>query len=336
MREEIRNRLIGSVRGKRPPHALILAGMDTAGAYLLARDTAAAFCTGEADPGKLGSCPDFRETAGEALSVKQAREIISDLSMTGVQGKDRCVLIRDAHRMSAAVQNTLLKIIEEPPDGVLLLLTGNETGILQTIRSRCMIVRIGGEEPERIRQELIRQGKPERLATLCAGLSDGIYGDAVRFSQEEYLEFRTGALRALEGILFGTAPFQEIRALVSVAGGSDGSESNPEEDADGQGKKKKKKPDIGRTQDLLNIWQSVFRDALWFGAMEEGGEPGAEGILNRDAEGLVRNVSARLPSKTIQSIIEMLLNAQETLSNGGYPTAVLDALTADIIRRETV
>lgn len=336
MREAIRERLIRCVRGNRPPHALILAGLDTAGAYLLARETASAFCFNGTNPGELKNCPDFQEADGGTVSMEQAREIISELAMTSVQGKSRCILIQNAHRMSILVQNTFLKIIEEPPDHTLLILTGNETGILQTIRSRCMIIRIGGEEPKQIRQELIRQGKTEQIADLCSRISDGIYGDAVRFANQDFLEFRAEAVRFFEKMLFETVPFQEIRSLISVSGGVDGSEKNEGEDSESQGKKKRKKPDIGRMQDLLNIWQTILRDALYVQIMRESGYSGNSRTINQDLSELVCRISACLPSKTIQSIIEMLLKAQESLANGAYPTTVLDVLAADIIGREKV
>ena len=338
MREDLQRKLIHSVRGNRPPHALILAGLDIEGAYRIAKATAAVYCMGTEDVTELTSCPDYQEVIGAALTVERARELITGLTMTSVHGKNRCILIRDAHQMSMLTQNTLLKVIEEPPDRTLLLFVGNEIGIIQTIRSRCMIFRIGGEDPEEIRRELMKQGKSADTAALCARVSDGILGDAIRFADPEYLEFRTSAVHLLEDVLFGILPFQKMRTLITVSGGADEMEldTEPSEDGNEEKRKKKKKPDSGKTQDLLNIWQSILRDALCKRIMEEGGFNPAGMIMNQDASELIQRISVGLPSRGIQSIIEMLLRAQEKLTGGAYPTMVLDALAADLSKREKV
>ncbi len=340
MRERIQNRLLNSIHGNRPPHALLLAGLDSAGAYLLAKTVASEFCLGKGNRKNLYACPDYQEADGTTLNVEQARELAGSLTMSGVQGKNRCILIQNAHRMTVLVQNTLLKVIEEPPDCTLLILTGNETGILQTIRSRCMIVRIGGDEPKLVKEELMRSGKPAETAELCAKISDGIYGDALRYADPEYLEFREHALQILEEVIFQAAPFSEIRSIITVSGGSGGIEDTQETEVADNGteekRKKKKKPDLGKAQDLINIWQCILRDALCMNIMQADGTKRNLAVLNSDAMRLIQRISVSLPSKGIQSIIEILLKAQEKLAGGANPAMVLDAVVAELCKRETV
>jgi hypothetical protein len=59
-------------------------------------------------------------------------------------------------------------------------------------------------------------------------------------------------------------------------------------------------------------------------------------VLNSDAMRLIQRISVSLPSKGIQSIIEILLKAQEKLAGGANPAMVLDAVVAELCKRETV
>ena len=70
-------------------------------------------------------------------------EVIEELGRSSFSGGKRSVLLLNAHEIDPATQNVLLKTIEEPPDGVLFLLTGNDAGILPTILSRCATVLCG-------------------------------------------------------------------------------------------------------------------------------------------------------------------------------------------------
>lgn len=53
-------------------------------------------------------------------------EVIEELGRSSFSGGKRSVLLLNAHEIDPATQNVLLKTIEEPPDGVLFLLTGND------------------------------------------------------------------------------------------------------------------------------------------------------------------------------------------------------------------
>lgn len=66
-------------------------------------------------------------------------------------------------------QNALLKTLEEPPPGtVLILVTSNEARLLPTIRSRCQRVRFGLLDPDAMRQWLARATLPEGVDARAA------------------------------------------------------------------------------------------------------------------------------------------------------------------------
>ena len=59
------------------------------------------------------------------------------------------VVIKDADTMTLRAQNRLLKTLEEPFEGtVMILLSENRENLLETIKSRCVLYRIEGEKQE--------------------------------------------------------------------------------------------------------------------------------------------------------------------------------------------
>jgi DNA polymerase III subunit delta' len=93
--------------------------------------------------------------------------------------------------------NSLLKILEEPPDYAhILLLAENPGELLPTIRSRSSIFRLGALPPEQIEAVLAerrKDWKPKQRA-LVARLAEGAVGQALGFDLEGYLASRQDAL----------------------------------------------------------------------------------------------------------------------------------------------
>jgi DNA polymerase-3 subunit delta' len=75
------------------------------------------------------------------IKINSIREIKKFLSLDYSDIKFRIILISNAHLMNEAAQNALLKNLEEPPEGVIFILTTPFPALLrETIRSRCWIV----------------------------------------------------------------------------------------------------------------------------------------------------------------------------------------------------
>ena len=93
---------------------------------------------------RAGSHPDFitveRLEKKRDISVDQIREVLSFLSLSGMESEKRVVLIDDAETMNIQAANALLKGLEEPSPGSLLLIVCHDLMRLPaTIRSRCML-----------------------------------------------------------------------------------------------------------------------------------------------------------------------------------------------------
>jgi len=77
----------------------------------------------------------------EVIKVAQIRNIKTFLGQKSINSEKKIVLIIDAHLLNEAASNCLLKTLEEPSNGIFILLTTKLNLILDTIISRCHIVR---------------------------------------------------------------------------------------------------------------------------------------------------------------------------------------------------
>lgn len=89
-----------------------------------------------------GKHPDFIEIdAASHTGVDNVRQIIDSAALLPVMGHKKIYLVDEAHMLSKAAFNALLKILEEPPASALFILaTTDPQKIIDTVRSRCFQV----------------------------------------------------------------------------------------------------------------------------------------------------------------------------------------------------
>jgi len=81
------------------------------------------------------------KSGSEIIKIAQIRNIKTFLSQKSINSEIKIVLIIDAHLLNEAASNCLLKTLEEPSNGIFILLTSKLNLLLDTIISRCQIVR---------------------------------------------------------------------------------------------------------------------------------------------------------------------------------------------------
>ena len=81
------------------------------------------------------------KSGSEIIKIAQIRNIKTFLGQKSINSEKKIVLIIDAHLLNEAASNCLLKTLEEPNNGIFILLTSKLTLLLDTIISRCQIVR---------------------------------------------------------------------------------------------------------------------------------------------------------------------------------------------------
>jgi len=81
------------------------------------------------------------KSGSEIIKISQIRNIKTFLGQKSINSEKKIVLIIDAHLLNEAASNCLLKTLEEPSNGIFILLTSKFNLLLDTIISRCQIVR---------------------------------------------------------------------------------------------------------------------------------------------------------------------------------------------------
>ena len=81
------------------------------------------------------------------IYVDQIRDVAADAVVLPNEAECKVYIIRDADTMNAAAQNALRTVLEEPPRFVsFLLVAASASALLETVRSRCVTVHVGGED----------------------------------------------------------------------------------------------------------------------------------------------------------------------------------------------
>ena len=290
------------------PHAVFLVGPAGSGKKEYARQAASLYLLGREDVEKLRECPFFQELPDYA--IKTVRACCEELNRQVFGQGRRCLLIPDAHKLTPQTQNALLKTLEEPPEEALLILTGNEQAVLPTIRSRCMLVRVGTEDRDKVAARLVSRGVAPDRAELAAALSDGVPSLAERYAGEEYMTFRSQALPLVEEALFGVSPFSKAANLLERRE---------------EGKKRVGKDALA---DFIDILLSLLRDAL---LLQLGGGQ----VRNLDQQSLENRMAGHFTTAQIQCMIAEALEKRRVLTEfGGSAGALLDGLLVSLRKWE--
>jgi DNA polymerase-3 subunit delta' len=209
-------RLWAAARAGRLPHGLLFEGRAGIGKFAAAKWFAAG-CLCARGPGEpCGSCGPCRRVASggaeanhpdlfvidplaeeeEQIKVGRIAARGSDedaggrasleafLGLRAHEAKLRPVLVRESHRMNVAAQNALLKTLEEPrPGTVLVLETHKSAGLLATIKSRCIRIRFDAPTHAQCVEVLLRAGLAGEEARVLARLADGAPGVALALAR---------------------------------------------------------------------------------------------------------------------------------------------------------
>ena len=81
------------------------------------------------------------KNGSEIIKIAQIRNIKNFLGQKSINSEKKIVLINNAHLLNEAASNCLLKTLEEPSNGIFILLTSKLNLLLDTIISRCQIIR---------------------------------------------------------------------------------------------------------------------------------------------------------------------------------------------------
>lgn len=174
------------------------------------------------DPLLFASHPDFVTFPPDGplrqLSIPQMRQLKESAQYKPSRGSRRVFLIDHVDRAGDQAAASLLKILEEPPDHLILIMTAeNAYDLLPTIRSRAAPIYFTPLSEEEMRSFVQARNldDPDRRIALAAGSP----GAAMSLDLEQY-DRRRAAMVALLRVAAGAAPFGEwMKHSESIARG---------------------------------------------------------------------------------------------------------------------
>lgn len=201
------------------PQAILVTGPDGVGKSVLSKMVAAALECEGATGGACGECPpcrkvargihpDVRHVKPEGLTesgkersqirMEQVRaDILAPMELPPYEGKKLVIVVDPTEALNESAQNALLKPLEEPPAYVqFVLVSGNVSALLPTIRSRCHEVTLAPVSEQAIKKALSISGIPAEEWELAMAMAAGAPGRLLAFDKKES-EFRRTTLLAL-------------------------------------------------------------------------------------------------------------------------------------------
>jgi DNA polymerase III subunit delta' len=183
-----------------------------------------------------GACPSCRRIArgihpdvqtiapGDtgAIKIDEIRDVLRQVGFRPFEGRRRVVIVDDAEALGREAQNALLKTLEEPPPGSMIVLVTAQPGLLlATVRSRCPTVRFGALDVADLSRWLMtHEGLGEPQARSVAAMSGGSLA-AARHSAGAASgaeAYRTAAQRVLERVAGATDARDRLDSTREITG----------------------------------------------------------------------------------------------------------------------
>ena len=197
--------------GEKATPSLLFYGPEGVGKRLLAKEFAKSYlCLNNTLEGdtcrschaiETGTHPDFIQVSqlapGKALSIEQIKEMSRQAAYAPTLSQHKVCLLDGADFMTGEAANSLLKLLEEPPDFWLFILIATDINrLLPTILSRVIQRRFTGLSASAM-QAVLTQQQVEK-ADILANLADGSPGKALTWQEIGALDWRERALYVLE------------------------------------------------------------------------------------------------------------------------------------------
>ena len=221
--------------------------------------------------------------------------------MKPYEAKMRVVIISEAQRLNPEAANALLKVLEEPPEQTVIILTApNTVQLLPTIVSRCQEIRFGPISSDSlIRLLRDQQGMETAVACMIAAMANGSISKAMAMSDENWIHHRNWLIQELE-----TLGSRSIRQMMAIA------------------EKLSSRKD--RLSDDLEIILTWLRD-LWMVRIDP------KKIINIDRVDAMRLISDRIPTSSLLSKMTAVQHSQKALQTTANLRLLLENLMLQLV-----
>jgi len=148
--------------------------------------------------------PAFKkDTKSQFIKVEQTRALSEQAQFRPYEGRRRVFIVDDAEWLRNEAANSLLKTLEEPPDtSLIVLITPKPFSLLDTVRSRCLMLSFAPLRAAEIEQHLRTMKISQEEIRLRAQLAGGSIGRAIEIDLDKYREMRTLLLELVETLAF--------------------------------------------------------------------------------------------------------------------------------------
>jgi len=137
-----------------------------------------------------------------AITIDEVRKLKGFFNLSSTDGGWRVAIVDSADELNTAAANGLLKILEEPPEKVVLLLVAHQPSkLLPTIRSRCRTLKCETLDEADMGMALAQVGQEGHMSPGLAALSGGSPGQAIRLLADDGVKLYGQIIG-----LIGTAP----------------------------------------------------------------------------------------------------------------------------------
>lgn len=234
-----------------------------------------------------------------SMGVDEVREIIEEVSKRPYEGDKKVIIIHEGSKLTVQAQNALLKTIEEPPEGVyIILLAESLETLLDTIKSRCQVYKLtplNNKQMEMYINTLGRYSEEEIRASLAYG--EGIPGKAERLLNDSNLsELREVIMSLLKDINYA----KEDLVLIY-----ENKLENYKTEKD----------------EVLNLMASFIRDIIVAKELEDKNK-----IINIDKYNDIVEVANSLSYKKLNSMLEYIKEGRVNLMNNGNYSLVISVI----------
>lgn len=146
----------------------------------------------------------FDDKAGRLktqITVDEVRRLKSFFQLSAADGGRRVAIVDAVDEMNPSAANALLKILEEPPPDVVLILVAHQPArLLPTIRSRCRTLRLSPLAPGPLAAALAAAGSDATGAPGLAALAAGSVGAAIRLADRGGLDLYARLVDLFDGL----------------------------------------------------------------------------------------------------------------------------------------
>jgi DNA polymerase III subunit delta' len=244
------------------------------------------------------------------IKVDQVRHVIETIYYRPGEARERVYIFTSSAFMKEAA-NSLLKVLEEPPEfASIFLLTENPGELLPTIRSRSMIFNLGAlavtEIESRLAQLRPEWNVPQRA--LVSRLSEGAIGRALSFDLESYVAARNHALIMLKSALGGNDRNTHTELFKTTESYRSGAEGR------------------AKIDNLLRTFYSLLEDLMF---LQSGT---AQLVRNTDILGELKKISESADFAWVQRAAEGLGEVERGLRRNLLRSLSLDAFATALER----